>query len=299
VNGGARIVYRRRASPLHAARATVAAAYGAALAGAALIVEHPLVLVALLVAVLGAGAAAGVGRELVGAARRMALPVVLLTVLVNALVSREGITVLARLGEWGPLGQVNVTVEAVVYGLTMGLRLLTVTLACLLVVCAADPDELLRSCRRVSRRSALTAVLSTRLIPILGRDARRLAEAQRCRPDGGARGTRGSLAILRATVVGALDRSLDVAAVLEMRGYGSGRRPGRGPRRRWSRHDLAFAAAAVGVAGVAVLAAASGAAPFAAYPLVSAPVGPATVALAALFVVLALVPFVDRRGIEP
>ena len=54
---------------------------------------------------------------------------------------------------------------------------------------------------------------------------RRLAEAQRCRPDGGAKGARGRMAILRATVAGALDRSLDVAAVLEMRGYGAARAP--------------------------------------------------------------------------
>ena len=63
--------------------------------------------------------------------------------LVNVLVSREGLTVFARLGDWGVLGQVNLTVEAVVYGLVLALRLLVVTLACLLIVCAANPDELL------------------------------------------------------------------------------------------------------------------------------------------------------------
>ena len=298
MNGSGRIAYRRRASPLHAARAPIAAAYGAALGAAALIVEHPLLLGALLVAVIAAATAAGVARELVGAARAIVVPIVLLTVLVNLLVSRAGLTVFARLGDWGVLGQVNLTLEAVVYGLVVALRLLVVTLAVLLVVCAVDPDALLLAFRRVSPRSALTAVLATRLIPVLGEDARRLAEAQRCRPDGGAGGARGRLAILRATVGGALERSLDVAAVLEMRGYGACKRAP-ATRGASSRHDLAFAAAAAGLIGLAVFAAVSGAAPFHAYPLLSVPLTPATFALAGLLLVLAAAPFADRRGIEP
>jgi energy-coupling factor transport system permease protein len=297
VNGASRIGYLRRPSPLHAARATVAALYGCSLAVAALVSEDPVLLAALLAGVLAASYAAGVGREIARAARRVALPMVILTVLVNVLVSREGLTVFARLGDWGVLGQVNLTVEAVVYGLVLALRLLVVTLACLLVVCAADPDELLFSFRRISPHSALTAALTTRLIPVLGADARRLAEAQRCRPDGGASGARGKIAVLRATVAGALDRSLDVAAVLEMRGYGTSR-PARGSRREFSRHDFAFAASGVAVLAVAVYASVAGAGSFAAYPLVHIDVSTELLALAGVLVLLALIPFVDRRGVE-
>jgi energy-coupling factor transport system permease protein len=292
------LAYRRRASPLHAARATVAGLYGASLATAALIAQHPLLLVGLLCAVLGAAAAAGVGREIARAAARAALPIALMSVLVNVLVSRGGLTVFARLGDWGVLGQMNLTAEAVVYGLVFALRLLVVTLACLLVVCAADPDELLFAARRISPRSALTAALATRLVPVLGADARRLAEAQRCRPGGGLRGTQAKLAILRATVSGAIERSLDVAAVLEMRGYGAA---GRAPRARrpLSRHDIAFAAAALGVLAVALTSQAGGLAAFHAYPLVHLPLTPAWIACAVLAPVLALAPFADRRGIDP
>ncbi len=219
-------------------------------------------------------------------------------VLVNVLVSRDGLTVFARLGDWGVLGQVNLTVEAVIYGLVVALRLLVVMLACLLVVCAVDPDELLLSFRRISPHSALTATLATRLIGVIGQDARRLAEAQRCRPDGGARGARGKLAVMRATVSGALDRSLDVAAVLEMRGYGA---RGRVPVTRCvlSRHDLAFAAAGAAIVGLSVFAALSRTAPFQAYPLVSMSLSPAVFVLAAVTLALALAPFASRRGIEP
>jgi energy-coupling factor transport system permease protein len=299
--GGPRpIAYRRLASPLHAARASIAAAYGLALATAALIAQHPLVLLALLCAVLAAAAAAGLGREIARAALSAALPIALLSVLVNVLVSRNGLTVFARLGDWGVLGQVNLTLEAVVYGLVFALRMLVVTLACLLVFCAADPDELLFAVRRISPRSALTAALATRLIPVLAQDARRLSEAQRSRPDGGARGVRGRLAILRASVSGALERSLDVAAVLEMRGYGSRVRVrGSSARRPLSRHDLAFALAAACLLAIVLAGAVGGVASFHAYPLVNLPLTWPWIASALLAVFVALAPFADRRGIEP
>lgn len=291
------VVYRRRATPLHAARATVVAAYGGALALAALLTEHPLLLGSLLLTVLLAAWGAGVGGRIVRAGRATVLPVLVLSVLVNVLVSRQGLTVFARLGDWGVLGQVNLTTEAVVYGCVFALRLLVVALACLLVVCAADPDELLAAMRRVSPHSALTAAVGTRLLGVLGADAQRLAEAQRARPGARREGTSARLAILRATVAGALDRSLDVAAVLEMRGYGAARRRPAGLPR--SRHDIGFACAAAGLLAVLAAALISGAARFGAYPLVHIELSAATLAAAAALPVVALFPFADRRGIEP
>lgn len=55
------LVYRPLGTPLQAARAALAALWVAALASAALILDHPLVLVSILAAVLLAGVAAGVG----------------------------------------------------------------------------------------------------------------------------------------------------------------------------------------------------------------------------------------------
>ena len=107
------IAYRRRASALHATRASIGAAYGVALASAALIVQHPIVLAGLLGAVLAAGSACGALREMRRTLRVLALPILILTILVNVLVSRGGLTVFARLGYFGPLGQMNLTLEAV------------------------------------------------------------------------------------------------------------------------------------------------------------------------------------------
>jgi energy-coupling factor transport system permease protein len=285
------VIYRRRATPLHAARAGAGCAYCAALAALALAADSPLVLGGVLAAVLGAGAAAGVGRELRRAAR-VAVPLALLVAAVNPLVSREGVTVIARGGELPGLGSLDITLEATVYGLVLGLRALVLIEAFALYSAAVDPDEVLRLFRRVSYRSALTATLATRMVPVLARDARRLADAQRARPGRPAP----RLALVRAVAAGALDRAVDVAATLEVRGYGSARRP---PRRRrpWSRHDLAFLAAALGLAALGVGAWLAGVGSFQAYPRLALDAGPPEAVLALAVPAVALAPFADRRGI--
>ena len=63
-----------------------------------------------------------------------------------------------------------------------GLRVIVIVTAFGLMSAAVDPDELLRMFRRVSYRSALTATLATRLVPVLARDATRMSDAARCRP---------------------------------------------------------------------------------------------------------------------
>jgi energy-coupling factor transport system permease protein len=288
------MIYRRRASPLHSARAAVGCVYCLALGIAALMAANPIVLGAVVLAVLGAGAAAGVGRALLRAAL-WGVPVALVIMAINALVSRNGLTVIIRLGDLPLLGHTDITLEATVYGAILGLRAVALILCGLLYTLAVDPDEVLRLFRRVSFRSALSATLATRMVPILVRDGRRLAEAQRCRP--GPPPSR--LTLMRAACTGVLDRALDVAAALEVRGYGAARRP---PAYRqgvgsYSRHDLAFMAAALVVVGVAILTRVSSAAAFSAYPQLHVAAGPAALSLAGGLVAAALIPFADRRGL--
>jgi energy-coupling factor transport system permease protein len=332
---GRMFVYRRLASPLHATRASVGAAWAMAIAVAALSTGHPLVLCAVAVAIVLAGAASGVGRELVRSLRTAAI-VAIPIVVVNVVVSRDGLTVLARLGDLGPFGQGNLSLEALVYGVVIALQVTILMLATTLAGLAVDPDELLRAVRRVSFRSALTASLATRMIPVLANDARRLADAQRTRPPANAGGVRrdapsalsggssrrgvgltrfgvtrarargDSLAsrahtrvtLLSAIVGSSLDRAMDVAATLELRGFAVARRV-RHVKRPWSRHDLAFACSAAALVALALVARVGGAAKFDAYPEIHAGDARATVALALTFMAVVLLPFADRRGIEP
>jgi energy-coupling factor transport system permease protein len=272
------VTHERRANPLHAARAGIGAVWCLVLGGTAISYDGFVVLLALLAAVLAAAWLAGVWRPVVRATL-WGIPFALAIALVNALVSRDGATLLLTSNPLPVIGPLDITLEAVRYGLILGLRALILLLAAgALLAAAIDPDELLRGLRRVSVRSGVTAALATRLVPVLARDARRLADARRAAggmpPTGAER-----VAVLRAVTAGALDRATDVAATLEVRGFAAGRRP---PRlsRPWSRHDTAFALSAVALCMLAAMG-----------------TPPGLIAPAVL--VCALAPFLDRRGIEP
>ena len=286
------MIYERRASPLHATRAAVASAWCVVVAGVALSFEHPLVLCVLLATVVAAGAGARVAGRVV-LALAVAFPFAVVIALINPLVVREGLTVIARLGTVPVLGQLDVTAEATAYGGVLALRALVVIGCFALHSAAVDPDDLLRAFRRVSFRSALTAALATRMVPVLARDARRLHDAQRCLAGEPAP----RRAVVRAVAAGALDRAVDVAATLEVRGYGAARRAPRGGGRPWSRHDLAFAASAVVLGAIGLASYVGDWEAFAAYPSFSAPTDAGLLGLAAALSLCALVPFADRRGI--
>jgi energy-coupling factor transport system permease protein len=281
-------VYRSRPSALHAARASVGAAFCCALALTGALYRHPVVLGAALAAVVIGGVAAGVGRE-VRAALRLALPLALLLAVVNPLVYAGGETLLVRGGEF--LGRrVDITLEATVAGALGGLRLMVIVAALGLLSAAVDPDELLRLFRRLSYRSALTGALATRLVPVLARDAGRMGDAARCRPS-----PPGRLAVVRAALAGTLDRAVDVAAALEVRGYALGGRPRR-RHRPWSRHDARLLAGATGIVALAIAGAATGVGRVDTYPRIEIATGPEELALSAALVALAAAPFAGRAA---
>ena len=252
---------------------------------------NPLVLGAATVAIVAAGVGAGVGSELRRAAL-FAVPLAVGIALVNALVTRDGLTVIVRLGDLPVLGHTDITLEATAYGWILGLRGMALILCGALYTAAVDPDEVLRLFRRVSFRSALTATLATRMVPMLVRDSRRLADAQRCRP--GRAPSR--YALIRATSSNVFDRALDVAAALEVRGYGSARSPSRS-HAPLGRHDLLFGACALSLFAIAIGARIANLAPIQAYPTLHVPVGAGPLAVAVAVLACALLPFADRRGI--
>lgn len=279
-------VYRPRASPLHAAGAGATTALCAAWALVAAIYSHPLVLCAALVAILAAAAAAGVGGTL-ARALPYALGLALLIALVNPLVYNEGATLLIR-GDTFLGHRFDITLEAVAAGAMAGLRVATFALAFALFSACVDQDEVLALMRRFSYRSALTTVLATRLVPVLARDAARMGDAARCRPR-----PPGRLEVSRAAVSGALERAVDVAAALEVRGYSNAVRPQRRPRRR-SRHDLRVAAAAAVVGGGAIALRIAGAGAVQEYPTLQLPLGSLELACFVLVLAGAALPFAGR-----
>jgi energy-coupling factor transport system permease protein len=281
--------YKRLPSTLHSARAGVASLYCVALSVAAALFPHPLVLAAVACATVCAGAFAGVGRELVTRSLRLALPFAVLVVVINGLVSQRGATVVFRGGTI--LGhRFDVTAESLGWGAVTALQICCIFLAFGLFAAVVDPDELLKLMRRVSYRSALTGSLATRLVPVIARDATRMGDAARCRPT-----PPGRLEVTRAALTGALERSVEVAAALEVRGYAAARPPRRAPK-PWSRHDWRVLAGTVVVFGAALAASLSGVGWIEHDPVLRMGVGAGELALICALLAAGVLPFAGARA---
>ena len=290
------IAYAPRPGPLSASGALAATAYLGSIALVAFIYSNPIVLA-------GAGAAAAVAGLLAGArpavvaAARWGLAHAVLIIAVNAIASQRGDTILFRGGHVPVLGQIDVSAEALVEGGVLALRIGVVLCAFAVHSACVDPDRLLRLLRPVARHSALTATLITRLVPLAAADHARLRDAQALRGPGAA--PVGRAALTRRRVAGSLDRAVDVAAALELRGYARGV-PRRAGRRRGSRHGWRFAAAGGAIAALGIGARIGGLGEFEAYPSTTLDTDLATLALAAALPVLAALPYagLDRRHLR-
>jgi energy-coupling factor transport system permease protein len=142
-----------------------------------------------------------------------------------------------------------VTGEELELGLLYALRLVAAALAFGAYALLVDHDRLLASLG-FARRSAFAAVLATRLVPTLERDAAGLAETVRGRGVE-VSGVASRAALVSPLVAGSLERALNLAESMEARGFG---RPGRTrvPRAAWTWLDrLAVAAGAVLVGAAA------------------------------------------------
>jgi energy-coupling factor transport system permease protein len=283
--------YTPRPGPLQAASPGAAVAYLGSLVAVAFLYTSPIVLVAVGVAAVTAGVLAG-ARRAVRAALWMGLTLALLIVVVNAFVVNSGETVIARLGDWPVFGRVDVTAEAIVEGAVLGLRALVVLVAFAVYSACVDPDRVLRALRPIAGRSALTATLVSRLVPVAAADAARLRDAAQLRGAGAAPVGKAQLA--RRLLAGSLDRAVDVAATLELRGYGLGSRRIANRRDR-SRHDARFYAVAAAVLALAITGLLAGAGGFHAYPRIGLDTDTRTLGLAVAIALSGLAPWV-RRG---
>jgi energy-coupling factor transport system permease protein len=282
--------YKPRRGPLQDTSAGAAVAYLGAIVVVAFLYLNPLILLAAGAAAALAGVLAG-ARAAVRSALKMGLSLALLIAVVNALVTSRGETVVARLGRWPLLGRVDVTLEALVAGLSYGLVAAATIVAFAVYSACVDPDRVLRALRPFAGRSALTASLVSRLVPVAAADAARLRDAAALRGPAAAPVGKGPLA--RRLLAGSLDRAVDVAATLELRGYSLGA-PRVRNRRTASRYDRRFYATAALVLATAIAGKLLGADDFQTYPSLSIGIGPATIAVAAIVTASGIAPL--RRG---
>ena len=139
------------------------------------------------------------------------------------------------------LGVIDVTREELAIAALNGARLAAVALAFAAYALLVDHDRVVAA-MGLARRSALTAVLATRLVPTLERDAAGLRDALRGRGVA-VDGLRGHARRVSPLVTGSLERALNLAEAMEARGFGRAGRT-RAPQPRWTTVDRAAAAAA-------------------------------------------------------
>jgi energy-coupling factor transport system permease protein len=286
------IAYVPRRTRLAQADAPSVTVYLASLALVAFLYSNPIVLAAAGAAAVVAGVCGRAQRALAAAAR-WGIALGVFVIAVNGLVAQRGDTVVVN-GLWLPLfGTIDVSAEALADGAVLALRILVVMLASAVYSACVDPDRVLRMLRPLARRSALTATLIARLVPLAAADYVRLGEAAALR--GPAAAPVGRAALARRLVAGSLDRAVDVAATLELRGYARGapRSARGGPR---TRYGPRFLAAGLAICGLGIAGRIAGIGDFDPYPTLSVDVDGATVVLSAAIVVVAALPFAGPGG---
>jgi len=264
-----------------------------ALAGAAAVlafaVDHPLLLAALL-----AGALMLYLSAPPGAVSRMMLVLAAVSaaglVVITPLVAAQGDLVLLR-GPDIPILDTEVTLEELVAGLASGARLAAVVLLVAALLAHVDADRLHGLAGRLAPRSALVVALAARLLPALERDGRAIGEIARLRGVALSAGSRreraGHAARLMVPLVGSsLERSMDVAAAMAARGYGSGPAT-RLPAPATTRAERIVWACGAAVAAVTAWLLVTGGAAYRTYPVLDGAFGAAAVA-ASVAVVAAL-----------
>ena len=207
--------------------------------------------------------------------------------ILNPFVSAEGDLILWR-GPEIPIIDLEITLEEVVAGIAIGVRLFAVAVIIGALLAHMDADRLQAQVARVAPRSALTCALAARLMPTLQRDARAIAETARLRgvalADGSwTRRARLSAPLALPLLGSSLARGLDVAEAMTARGYGAGART-RIPESGYTRVERTVLVIAIALCALAVAAIGLGAVGYSYYPTLASPLasGPAAVAAATL-----------------
>ncbi|MEI6448075.1 MAG: energy-coupling factor transporter transmembrane component T [Actinomycetes bacterium] len=282
-----------RPSALGSARTAVAGAWFAVVMAVALALDHPLALVSLLVGLVSVALLTGSGRPL-GRAAVWTVPMAVTVALLNALLSRDGLTVVARLGELPVLGRLDVTLEGLAYGGVLALRVTLVAAAVAVFAACVDQDSVVGLLRRRSGRFGIAIALAGRMAPLLAADAKRMSQARRTL---GSEVAPSRAALLSALVGGALDRSVDAASALELRGLGDGPCLVPPSRRPWSRHDFSLSISAAALAALVILGSALGWLDASWRPQLAVTWGIGAFVVAALLPLVAAMPLLDRRGV--
>jgi energy-coupling factor transport system permease protein len=250
--------YRDKGTPIHKLNPFSKLGWMVSILVLSLVLDSPLFLLAVFLSTLPLVRAARVWSEWLSA-MRLALYLSAAVILVNALVSSHGTHVLFQASLHVPLvGAPVITLEAIIYGVTMSIRLLSIISAFAIFTFTVNPDDMMLAMikMKLPYKSVLVTSLSARFVPTLLDDVGRITDVQRSR---GLEMDKGRLTqriksrttIVTALLSNSLDRAVQVAEAMESRAFGTG-------RQRTFYRDLGFSPTDVTTLVVSLLPAALG-----------------------------------------
>ncbi len=233
----------------------------------------------------GTAVVACLGRRGLWNQLRFGLPLMLFTALLNPILSHEGSTVLFYF-PWGSA----CTLESLLYGLSVGLRLGAVLLWFAVWNCVFTTDKFVFLFGRTLPSVSLVLSMGLSLVPRLLQRFRQVSDVQRClKPD--SKGLRHVGRCVSIVITWALENALDTADSMRGRGYGLR------PRSyfsiyRFTLHDGLALCTLLPLCLCAVAAAVSGWADWSYYPVLSGSGGWKLLLTALSFGLLALYPLI-------
>jgi energy-coupling factor transport system permease protein len=200
------------------------------------------------------------------------LTMTIMIIIINALFVRSGDTILW----YGPhvpvIGKMNVSLEAIFFGIVMGLRLLAVISVFVLYTCMVHPDKILSVFARFTSKSALVLTMSTRLFPLFRQRLHSIREVQMVRGVDYRQGAylerlRKYAALYNNLLVTSLEDALEMAEAMQARGYGVGKKRSRYQADIWRPRDSIVAASSAAALLIGVYGTLSGVSRFEFYPI--------------------------------
>jgi len=291
-------VYRHKDTLIHGLHPVAALVMTLTLAVCALLLENPLYVAVICAAVIALILAADVWEEC-KVFLRIGLLVGLLMVIINPLINNQGAHIIIygpRIPLWGHL---DITLEAILYGLSSALRVFTVIAAFGLMSTIINPDDLLDIFSRFSSRSSLSAALAVRLYPSMVSEAKEIREVQLARGmplKGGSRWSqvKAHTPLWYSMFQGSLDRAASIAESMTARGFGSGKRTPL--RRRLIRpRDVMVVLLSLGVLGVTIAAVIMGRGSYSFFPTLENPLSNLSlVTLVTIAIVFSVIVIISR-----
>jgi len=153
----------------------------------------------------------------------------LLIILINPLFNKLGNTVLWNGPVIPVVGRVTFTLEALLYGIDMGVRLLVIITVFFLYNRAMNPDRAFSFFSRLAPGSVMLVTLTTRMISYLAVQLKNIKEVQQARGvKFDHRGLKGKIIsyypLIKVLLMSSLENAFNIAEAIQSRAYGSGHR---------------------------------------------------------------------------